>query len=322
MHKVSVIVPVYNVSSYLCDCVDSLLSQTYENIEIILVDDGSPDDCPTLCDSYAEKYEKVIVVHKANGGLSSARNAGIQIATGDFLAFVDADDYVDKGYIECLLDACINNNCEISACGYFEYYSSENFNIICGDNSTVFSSDDAIKNIFIMKNDICVVAWNKLYAARLFKECGISYPVGKIHEDVFTTYKLCSMTNTVAYVNKPLYYYVQRKESIMGQVFSPKRLQLLEAVDSIKPFVEKNSPQFDEEYNYYVFLNYLTLLNKMADSNYRDKKMFLKLRRSLFDVKKQLSGNKYFGFKHKLTCLFMCFGMNLFYQIRRVYKRM
>lgn len=321
MKKVSIIVPVYNVSEYIEKCVESILSQTYKNIEVILVDDGSPDDCPQICDDIATKDGRVKVVHKKNGGLSSARNSGIEIATGDYIAFVDSDDYVFNDYIETLVNACIENDCKISACGYFEYYSENYCKTVCGASSYTISPEEAIKDIFTMKNEICVVAWNKLYAADLFMQHNIRYPEGKIHEDVFTTYKLCALSNKIVYVNKPLYYYVQRSGSIMGQSFSEKRLQLIDAVKSIEPFVEQRSPEFDKEFQYYVFLNYLTLLNTMADCNYKDKKLFCELRAKIFEMYSELRVNEYFGKKNKLTCFFLKFGLTMFYLIRKIYKR-
>ena len=321
MSKVSIVVPVYNVEEYLGKCVNSLIAQTYKNIEIILVDDGSPDNCPHICDELEKTDSRVKVIHKENGGLSSARNAGIRIATGDYIAFVDSDDYVKEKYIELLVNACVENNCSISACGYYEYYSADNYKTICGETAGVISSTDAIKDIFTMKNEICVVAWNKLYAKKLFTENHIRYPEGKIHEDVFTTYKLCALTEKLAYVNEPLYYYVQRQTSIMGQSFSPKRLQLIEAVESISPFVKENSPKFDDAYDYYVFLNYLTLLNTMADCKYKDCSLFKELRTKIYDMLPKLKNNKYFGKKNVLTCLFLKFGMKSFYFIRKIYKK-
>ncbi len=321
MIKVSIIVPVYNVEEYLGKCVNSLIAQTYKNIEIILVDDGSSDNCPHICDEFGKTDSRVKVIHKENGGLSSARNSGIRIAIGDYIAFVDSDDYVKENYIELLLNACVENNCTVSACGYYEYYSEDNYNIVCGESDGVISSIDAVKDIFTMKNEICVVAWNKLYAKELFIDNNISYPEGKIHEDVFTTYKLCALADNVAYVNEPLYYYVQRQTSIMGQSFSPKRLQLIEAVESISPFVKENSPVFDDAYDYYMFLNYLTLLNTMADCKYKDNSLFKELRGKVLAMLPKLKTNMYFGKKNFLTCVFLKLGMSMFYVIRKLYKR-
>ena len=321
MIKVSVVVPVYNVAEYLEKCVDSLMAQTYKNIEIILVDDGATDHSGRICDEYRSKDERIKVIHKENGGLSSARNEGIEAATGEYIAFVDSDDFVAENYIEKLLAACVENGCKVSACAYYEYYSQDDMRFVGGEGSAVKSREDAVKDIFTMKNEICVVAWNKLYAKELFADNKIRYPEGKIHEDVFTTYKFCAAADKVAYINEPLYFYVQRAGSIMGQTFSKKRLQLIDAVESIAPFVKENSPVFDKEYEFYVFLNYLTLINTMADSGYKDKVLFSGLASKIGEMSASLAQNPCFGRKHKLTCIFLKLGMNLFYIIRKLYKR-
>ena len=321
MIKVSVVVPVYNVAEYLSKCVKSLIAQTYKNIEIILVDDGATDQSGGICDDFQKKDERIKVIHKENGGLSSARNAGIEAATGEYIAFVDSDDFVAECYIEKLLDACITNNCKVSACAYYEYYSQDDMRFVGGENSTVKSREDAIKDIFTMKNEICVVAWNKLYAKELFENKANRYPEGRIHEDVFTTYKFCAAVDRVAYINEPLYFYVQRAGSIMGQTFSRKRLQLIDAVESIAPFVKENAPVFDKEYEYYVFLNYLTLINTMADSNYKDKELFFDLSSKISEMAVSLAENPCFGKKHKLSCVFLKFGMCIFFIIRKIYKK-
>ena len=275
--KISIIIPVYKVECYLEECMESLLKQSYHNLEIILIDDESPDKCPQICDFYMEKDDRVKVIHKKNGGLSSARNAGIAIAKGSYLAFIDGDDFVCKDYIETLICACEENDVKISACGYVEYYSDDKQIVHCGEKPYVITGEEAIKDIFTMKNDIHVVAWNKLYAKELFEENNIFYPEGKIHEDVFTTYKFLANVDNVVYINRPCYFYVQREGSIINQTFNIKRLQLLDAIEDIRPFVKEHSPTYDDEFAFYTFLNYLTIINSMADSNYKDKKIFRRI---------------------------------------------
>lgn len=320
--RVSIIVPIYKVPDYLERCVYSLTAQTHKDLEILLVDDGSPDECPGICDRLAKEDSRIRVIHKENGGLSSARNAGIAQATGDYLAFVDSDDFVTKTYIEDLLSACESSGVKLAACGYVEYYSEEKQIIHCGSNSYVTTGEAAVKDIFTMKNDIHVVAWNKLYAKELFTGNQILYPQGMLHEDVFTTYRFCAAAEKVAYINKPNYYYVQRQGSIIGQSFNPKRLQLLDAVESIKPFVAENAPTFDTEYRYYVFLNYLTILNAMADSNYQDRDLFKRMQNMIFEIAPQIKKNPYFSKKYRLVLLLLKLDMRSFYFVRKLYKHM
>lgn len=321
MNLVSVIVPIYNVSQFIEKCVTSLLTQTYEKIEIILVDDGSPDDCPAICDAFAARDARVRVIHQHNGGLSAARNTGIQAAKGAYLAFVDGDDFVSPDYIETLLNACEENHTKMAACGYIEYYSEERRTVVCVDEPVVLSAEEAITDIFTMSNQVQVMAWNKLYARELFDTTDIRYPVGKIHEDVFTTYRYCAAAGKIACVNKPCYYYVQREGSIISQTFSPaKRLQLLDAVSSIQPFVESHTPIYDEAYAYYVFLNCLTIINAMADSRYYDKQLFNEMRGRIREHFSDLRKNRYFSSKNRLTCFLLTLGMRGYYVFRKLYK--
>ncbi len=321
MKLVSVIVPIYKVAPFIEKCVTSLLAQTYTELEIILVDDGSPDDCPAICDAFAAQDNRVRVIHQENGGLSAARNAGIRAATGAYLAFVDGDDFVSPDYIAVMLNACEENNTKMAACGYIEYYSDEKSTVVCVDETVILSAKEAVIDIFTMKNQVQVMAWNKLYARELFDNTDICYPVGKIHEDVFTTYRCCAAAGNIVCVNKPCYYYVQREGSIISQTFSPKRLQLLDAVDSIRPFVESHTPVYDEAYLYYVFLNHLTVINAMADSHYYDRSLFTKMKRCIQKRLSDLKKNRYFSKKNLLTCFLLNMGMHGYYAFRKLYKR-
>lgn len=175
---ISVIIPIYNVEKYLKKCIDSIINQTYKNLEIILVDDGSPDNCGKICDEYAKKDQRIRVIHKKNGGLSDARNAGIDIAKGKYIAFVDSDDYVEKEYIEIMYKELKKNNVKIVQCGINKI--SDNEEII--DNYG-YLKDELINSQRIMEEKYTkypisnVVAWNKLYDIDLFKN--IRYPVRK-----------------------------------------------------------------------------------------------------------------------------------------------
>lgn len=323
MHEdilVSVIVPVYKVPAFIGKCVESLLDQTHKNLQIILVDDGSPDECGVLCDGYAQRDSRVQVIHKENGGLSDARNAGIEQAAGDYLAFVDGDDFVSEDYIETLLNACITNQTKMAACGYYIYYSDQQMIRHCAQKDRVFSGEEAVRDIFTMKNEIDVVAWNKLYARSLFSDGTIRYPVGKLHEDVFTTWKLCAAAGAISCVVRPCYYYVQRNDSIMGRQFREKRLDVLEALEAMVPFVEAHKPDFDMEYIRYKFLTLLTMLNAMADSGHKNKNLFKSLSNRVMAMKLCFKNNPYFGKKDQFTIASLGMGMLPFYFVRRLYR--
>ncbi|MBR4677177.1 MAG: glycosyltransferase [Bacteroidales bacterium] len=204
---VSVIIPIYKVEPYLRECVESVINQTYKNLEIILVDDGSPDNCPKICEEYALQDSRIKVIHKENGGLSDARNAGMKIATADYWSFVDSDDVCHPQMIEVLMEPLIEDKgLKMSACTYTKNSDkwNENFN----------NSAQKISALDYMSIDFWTVAWGKIYHKSLFYD--IEYPKGRLHEDEFTTYKLAYNSGKVGYVDSPYYYYRQREDSITG----------------------------------------------------------------------------------------------------------
>lgn len=213
---VSIIVPIYNVEKYLNKCIDSILNQTYKNLEIILVDDNSPDNCPKICDEYAKQDTRIKVIHKENGGLSSARNAGLDICTGEYIAFVDSDDYVEKDYILDLYKTIKDSNADISVCGFnkIDLYTNK---IIGVYQDKKFLYDDTTKFEFLFRDDhvTSVVAWNKLYRKEIFNN--LKYPEGHIHEDEYIVYDLIKNTkNGIATTENVLYNYIIRNDSITG----------------------------------------------------------------------------------------------------------
>lgn len=227
MSIISVIVPVYKVEPYLRRCVDSILGQTFTDFELILVDDGSPDNCPAICDEYARKDTRVHVIHQENGGLSAARNAGIDWAFANsdsqWLTFVDSDDWVHPEMLERLLNAALDHHVAVSICGYAETKGEELE--INADQLTpqIWIPED----FFVERNVNATVAWGKLYQKDCFQ--GIRYPVGKQHEDEFTTYKILFQFKTIIAISAPLYAYFQNEASIMHSSWSPKRLVSIDA---------------------------------------------------------------------------------------------
>lgn len=225
---ISIIVPVYGVEAYLGRCVESLLSQTYPHIEIILVDDGSPDSCPALCDAYKARDARVQVIHQENAGLSGARNAGLSIARGDYVAFVDSDDYVAADYIKTLYELMQESEAEISQCR-FAYVSGEPLECVKSRSYKVYRGESLMEQLYGEEEEATyfVVAWNKLYRRELFSK--IRYPEGRIHEDEATTYLLFHQCRKLAFTDRVLYgYFTQNIKSITAS-FSEKRMDWLTA---------------------------------------------------------------------------------------------
>ena len=243
---ISVVVPIYNVEKYLERCIKSIINQTYEKIEIILVDDGATDKSGKICDDYKKMDTRIKVIHKKNGGLSDDRNAGLKIAKGKYITFIDSDDFIDKTFIKTLYEMCKENNAQISQCK-FRKVGYENFNIKQESEEAkietiIKTGKEMFYDIYTGNHMIYIVAWNKLYKKSLFK--GIEYPKGKINEDEATTYKLFYKAKKVAITNQVLYNDVYRKNSIMNQKYNIKRLDSLWALEErIKFLKEKNEKQ-------------------------------------------------------------------------------
>ena len=235
---VTVIIPVYKVEKYLSRCVESILSQTYSRLEIILVDDGSPDRCGEMCDEYRNRDQRVVVVHKKNGGLSSARNAGIKLSHGEFLCFVDSDDYIQTDMIEQLLKAALCRNTRISACDF----TSDEHKLQDGlrDDIKLYSAAEAIREI-LRDGEICTSAWAKLYEKSLFDE--ISFPEGKYYEDYATTYKLIHKAGNVAFAATKKYFYTINSGGITKSAFSPKHMDYFSISEELEAFVGRNYPE-------------------------------------------------------------------------------
>ena len=241
MPLISVIVPVYKVEAYLDRCVQSIVNQTYQNLEIILVDDGSPDHCPAMCDTWASKDDRIKVIHKRNGGLSDARNVGLEAASGGLIGFVDSDDYISPDMYQLLYSNMSTNRTDISCCGILMIWENNgNERRLTKDESVVLNPSEAmlaIVNETWLKHPV----WNRLYKKSCIND--IRFPVGKVHEDAFWSYRVIANAKKVSIFEKPCYFYWQRNESIMGQAYSEKRLDLLDAYLDEMNFVEENYPE-------------------------------------------------------------------------------
>lgn len=239
---ISVIVPVYKVEAYLDKCVQSIVDQTYRNLEIILVDDGSPDRCGEMCDAWAAKDERIKVVHKKNGGLSDARNAGMAVATGEYMGFIDSDDCIAPDMYRLLLERMIADGSDIAACGVemvFEDGTPSRMLTPAGcrvlDNARAM---EAIVRESLLKQPV----WYKLYKTELIRD--IPFAAGKYHEDVFWSWQAVARAERVSVFDTPCYYYLQRGGSIMGERFSERRLDAIEAKCLRHDYLVTHYPEF------------------------------------------------------------------------------
>lgn len=236
---ISVIVPVYKVEKYLDKCVQSILAQTYRDFELILVDDGSPDRCPQMCDEYEKKDTRVRVLHKRNGGLSDARNAGTSIANGEWVTYIDSDDYVAEEYLETLDTLIKEHNAEIAVTGISVFYEGETPKTQKKVKEYLYTGEKALEKM-LYQDTLDTSACAMLLPIDLAKKN--PFPFGKYHEDEFTTYKYYISVNKVAVTTKKQYFYLQRKGSIM-YVFGQASLDELDAADNLVTVCEDNWPE-------------------------------------------------------------------------------
>lgn len=322
MCKLSIIVPIYNVEKYLEKCVNSILAQTFTDFELILVNDGSLDDCLTICNTYANIDKRVKVINKENGGLSSARNAGLKLAKGDYIAFVDSDDFIHKEMYQILYSYGIKNSSTLVICDYMDVeedrmydtnYSIQNF------KEENYTNIEALSQLYSNKGVMFVVACNKIFKKDLFYN--LRFEEGKIHEDEFIAAKILFACSKVTYLPINLYFYLQRSNGI---VRSPFNIRKLDAVEAYKERIDffRNIKQTEltkkAEYNYITlfFLYYFKTKKEVPNSKKR-----------LKNIKKDFCGNlgafiknPYFIWKEKIS--WILFAINPFlYEILFTGKR-
>lgn len=240
---ISIIVPVYNVEKYLKKCLDSLLNQTYRNIEIIIVNDGSPDDSQTIIDKYLQKDERINCVIQENGGLSSARNTGIENATGELLAFVDSDDWVEPDMIHSLYSALKKNKADIAICDVSTDFEN-------GEQKTVLKQAEGYPDTIKTKENkdaflaIDCFACNKLFKKKLFSDSNIKFPKGLLYEDIATFPRLFVRAQKITFVRKSLYHYIVRSGAITQTSFRLKGLDYLKVTEIIRQDFNAKFPSF------------------------------------------------------------------------------
>ena len=268
--KISVIVPVYKVEPFLDRCVQSIVDQTYSNLEIILVDDGSPDNCPAMCDAWAAKDSRIKVIHKVNGGLSDARNAGMSIATGELIGFVDSDDWIASDMYQHLYNLMVKDDSDIAACGVEMVWENGTLpRMLTKPGSCVLNKDEAMQAI-IEENWLKHPVWYKLYKTALIQN--IPFLVGKYHEDVFWSYQAIGAAQRISVTDYIGYFYRQRSGSIMGEEYTLKRLDAVEATVDWCAYVEEKFPELaglaqGKLIGCCMYHNQLLLQNSVIDSN-------------------------------------------------------
>ena len=247
---ISVIVPVYNVEKYLERCIDSILKQTYSDLEILLIDDGSSDNSGKICDEYAKKDNRIKVIHKKNGGISDVRNVGIENAKGDYIGFVDSDDYIADDMFETLYKLSNENNADISIVSFYEMYNGKLIGVRDDKTLTKMDKQEALKELLIDTN-IQSYMWNKLFKKELFDN--LRFPLGKNFEDIATVLLIFERANKVVLLQDPKYYYLRRDDSIVGHRTNKTYLDYLEVVYDKYLYLKDKYPKI-EVYNAYNYV--------------------------------------------------------------------
>lgn len=261
---ISVIIPAYNVSPYIKKCIDSVLGQEFHDFEVLLVDDGSTDNTGELCDQLASEDQRIKAYHKTNGGLSDARNYGIDRASGEYLTFIDSDDYITPdylSYLKYLIDKI--PECKLSICSLYNVFSANGKIVDNGNGQEMILSPEKCLQMMCYHNLVDTCAYAKLYHRSIFDQ--VRYPKGKLFEDIGTTYKLINQCDNISCGFKPKYYYVLRPGSIVNSTYNPKKLDLLEMTDQMARDVSSLFPSLENAVlRRRVYARFSTL-NQMLD---------------------------------------------------------
>lgn len=319
MEKLSIIVPIYKVEKYLYKCIDSIIHQTYSNLEIILVDDGSPDHCGEICDQYAKKDSRIQVIHKENGGLSDARNAGIKVATGEFITFVDSDDSIALDMYETLMNLCTKYYADIAACN-MAYVFEKNQKIISDDTYELkeLTPTQAYSIMIDYYGKLRMGVWNKIYHRSLFQ--GIFFPKGQLYEDLAIMYKIIFRANKVMYLSEAKYYYLQRNDAITSQGYSEREYDRYQFMNEMVNFIHKNAPEIYSNAISYKHINgYLSIVNRMIWGNVYDKNFIKKIQADIREEKNILLKGS-LPQKRKFQILLLAYSFNLYKWIYKILK--
>lgn len=306
-HLISIIIPVYNVEKYLNQCIESVVNQTYSNLEIILIDDGSPDNCPMICDEWGKRDNRITVIHKKNGGLSSARNAGLAIAHGDFIGFVDSDDFVESDMYERLLNAIKINNADIACCGrnLVNENGVKTGVIYTSDNIRIYTESDVIKNLFYGINYDEAI-WDKIYHKEFFDN--IKFPEGEINEDIVLMVKKFINIAKLVHIGEAKYNYRFNLQGITKSSYSSKKRDTLNHINYIKKYVSENHKELLADY-FFLQARYSKnqlisiLISKKAKKEFRED--YIAYRHLLNEAIKYVIASKIICKKEKIYMLLL-----------------
>lgn len=314
---ITVIVPVYNVEKYIVRCIESIVNQTYKNLEILFVDDGTPDNSAKICQQYADKDSRITVLHKKNGGLSDARNFAMDRMKGDYVTFIDSDDYVSMYYVENLYNALSKGNADMSISYIKDVFEGDLPKYTEGSNTLenyeLLSSEECLERMFYQDN-VEISATGKLYKKFLFND--LRYPVGKLYEDIPVTPVTVQRSEKIAVIRNSDYFYFQRTDGIQNMKFNSKKMNAIENMGFVKSFIEENSPSNLFAFKCRYFSTVSNILFQINDDDHKKEKDLLW--NELKKVRKDVLFNSKARKKARMGALLTYFGYPL---MRFVYSK-
>lgn len=314
MHNylVSIIVPVYKVEKYLNKCVDSIVNQTYKNLEIILVDDGSPDNCPAMCDEWAQRDGRIKVIHKDNGGLADARNFGLDAATGDYLMYADSDDFLEYDMVEFLLGLIVENNADVSRCGIFiDYEDNSATTVLKNDNLLLPDYNERFIDL-ATNGHLSGVVWNKMYRFSAVKDIRFDKADG-CSEDIMYNFRVFNCIKNAVYYDVPKYHYLIRDNSITNSEYSEGVFCILRAKKIILDSQKDNPIVLPYCIKGYIFSAFIVINGMISNQKFLDR--YEEIRNSILKYKKQILFSNLYSKREKFKTL-------LLFIFPRLYKKL
>ena len=316
---ISVIIPVYNVEKYLTKCIESIIKQTYSNLEIILVNDGSPDNCGKICDEYAKKDNRIKVIHKNNGGQSEARNYGLEIATGKYITFLDSDDYISEDYIEYMYKLIKNNNADISICGV-QIVNKENKKYKTDETEVkIYKTQEAFENLLYAEG-IEVAVYAKLYPKTYFDD--IKFPVGEKYEDIAIISLLMNKARKIVYGNKKCYFYYTRPGSTSKSGFNKNELDYIKNVKIMLNYIKQNYPDLEKAVLRYQVYSQFRILRIILFSKNKNDEIQQEMIKNIKKFDKVVYKNSRTPKRDKIAIITLRCGLPIFKMSWYIYSKL
>lgn len=319
---ISIIVPIFNSKLYLDKCINSIISQSYKNLEIILINDGSTDSSFEICKKHAELDKRIKIINKKNGGAAQARNIAINKSKGEYLAFVDSDDYVHVNFIETLFENAKSKNADISACNYYcDYNDGRIVNRPNKPNKKDFDNLQAVRDLLLENSTLETILCNKLFKRKLFMDNNLKLIEGEIYEDTRIMYRLAFYAQKITFINKPLYYYLQRDGSVMNHGVNLNNLNLQTLITKeADTWLKQRTNKLNDEIEAFHLTGQINSLNYMVDGKKIYNNIWRKIAINMRKNRKEYLNNPYISKSRKMLVVLPKFFKTPYKLIRFIYN--